>query len=270
MSVYSKTGVLILAAGFGSRLMPYTKDRPKCMVKIDGRSILERQKSVFKVFGIDNIAVVTGHASDAVASQDVKVFENADYANTNMVHSLMMAREWIERLEGDLIISYGDIVFNRSVFAALLEANSAAVEVVLDKNWRDYWQSRMDNPLEDAETLKLRENGNIYEIGKKASSYSDIEGQYIGLQKWSLKDIPRLLSFYDTMDREAIYDTKPFPQMYMTSFLQNLIDNDIDVHSVPVSNGWLELDTVDDYKIYESMIKDGSIGKFYDISEGFS
>ena len=67
---------------------------------------------------------------------------------------------------------------------------------------------------------------------------------------------------YDTMDRKASYDGRDFLNMYMTSFLQNLIDQGWEVASVPIDNGWLETDTIADLDLYHAMLKDGSLTRF--------
>lgn len=256
---------IILAAGFGSRLMPFTADRPKCMVSFLGRTILDRQLEVFTKAGITDIAVVTGYHAEAVKdSRITQTFSNPDYSSTNMVSSLMTAREWLESGD-DIVISYGDIVYTDSVFESLLSSNND-FNVVVDKGWRTYWDIRMNNPLSDAETMKFNQNGTIHELGRKPKSYDDIQGQYIGLQLWRSPVINRMLELYDLMDRDAAYDTKPFRQMYMTSFIQYMIDNGLPAHPVLIQNGWVEIDTVEDLKACEAMHADNTLKNIYDAS----
>ena len=258
---------IILAAGFGSRLMPHTKDKPKCMVEIDGKTILERQTEVFSHFGIKDIAIVSGHASSAIPTESYSVFENQQYSTTNMVASLMCARDWLSSSDTDLIISYGDIVFNSRVFDGMMRAEDGDMYVVSDTRWLKYWEKRMEDPLMDAETFRVNESGYVTELGKKPKSASDIEGQYIGLQRWSGHRINDILRFYDSMDRQARYDGQNFENMYMTSFLQLLADNGFSMKAVPIENGWLELDTDEDYNLYQTMIKNNTMDTFYELNE---
>ncbi len=76
------------------------------------------------------------------------------------------------------MICYGDIVYEARVLAALLNVD-APVTVVIDRQWRRYWELRLDDPLTDAETLKLGPGGRLLELGKKPKTFDDIEGQYI-------------------------------------------------------------------------------------------
>ena len=65
--------VIILAAGEGKRLHPLTLTKPKCMVELFGKTILERQISVFRKCGINDICIVTGHKSELIN------YSNIDY-----------------------------------------------------------------------------------------------------------------------------------------------------------------------------------------------
>ena len=104
---------------------------------------------------------------------------NPRYHETNMVWSLFCGKE----LEGDLIISYGDIVYSRDILSKLLKCDTE-IATTIDMNWEQYWRQRNEDPLADAETLKLRKDGSIKEIGQIPSSTSEIEGQYMGLLKF--------------------------------------------------------------------------------------
>ena len=146
-----------------------------------------------------------------------------------------------------MIVSYADIVYFKESVCKLQSAN-APLSVVIDKQWRRLWEQRFSNPLEDAETLKIV-NGKIVELGKKAFSYEEIEGQYIGLFKFSYGFLPEVLSFYDTLDRKATYEGKDFDNMYMTSFLQALIDNFHNAEPVEIYGNWCEIDFKSDLEI---------------------
>ena len=84
---------VILAAGQGTRLKKYTENLPKGMLKFAGKTIIERQIETYQKCGITAIIVVRGFAADKITYQGVRYYENADYENTNMVESLMAARQ---------------------------------------------------------------------------------------------------------------------------------------------------------------------------------
>ena len=247
---------VILAAGFGSRLMPLTQSVPKTMVEYQGRSLIDYEISALKAAGVREIAVVGGYKFEVLREflkkkfQVDRLFENKNYDKTNMLATLFCARKFLQECvdEGrDLIVSYADIVYFEDTARRLLEAKGELC-IVVDRAWRELWEKRFENPLEDAETLKIKD-GKIKELGKKPSSYADIEAQYIGLFKFSHAFLPEVLAFYDGLDRSALYDGKDFENMYMTSFLQGLIDKFGGAQAVVIEGNWREIDFKKDLTI---------------------
>ncbi len=87
-----KVKVILLVAGEGTRLRPYTLDRPKCMVEINGISLIDRQLSVLEVEGLDDIVMIGGYKSDMLKRDGVKLKINPRYYETNMVWTLLCRR----------------------------------------------------------------------------------------------------------------------------------------------------------------------------------
>jgi choline kinase len=255
------TKALILAGGQGTRLRPLTNNKPKCLVELCGISLFDRQVATLRSQGITDIAVATGFCKEQLESKGFKTWNNDLFDKTNMVETLFCAKEFMDE-ESDLIIGYGDIVYQEDNLKAVLECD-AEIALMIDKNWRDLWSLRLENPLDDAETLLLDNEKNILELGKKPSDYSQIQGQYTGLIKVRADKVKDFVAFYEHLDRNALYDGKDFHNMYMTSFLQMLIDSNWQVKAVEVENGWLEVDSVEDLKKYEELLFNGSMSQNY-------
>ncbi len=251
------TRAFILAAGQGTRLQPLTDDLPKCLVKLAGRSLLDRQAEVLRAAGVDDIVVVAGYRADRIREKGYRCIINERFATTNMVATLFAAREALGSGD-DVIIGYGDIVYQPENLEALLQCR-AEVAVMVDRDWRKCWDLRFEDPLSDAESLLVDDSGSLLELGKKPDSYERIQGQYTGLIKIDKSRVARFVEFYDALDRERIYDGKDFDNMYMTSFLQALIDAGWDVKAAFVRNGWLEIDAVSDLELYESLEAKGEL-----------
>ncbi|MCO7021394.1 phosphocholine cytidylyltransferase family protein, partial [Vibrio paracholerae] len=132
----------------------------------------------------------------------------------------------------------------------------------VDRQWQRLWETRMENPLSDAETLKLTDGNRVSEVGKKPTSLDEIQGQYMGLIKVRGDFVQAFRDFWHALDRTALYDGKDFDNMYMTSLLQQLIDSGVEIRAAFTDNGWIEVDTVDDLEHYEAMYKDGSLDAF--------
>jgi choline kinase len=243
--------VIVLAAGQGTRLRPLTDDRPKCMVPFRGKPIIDYIADALRKSGLDDIVVIDGYRKDVLekhlSDRNIKFYTNAEYETTNMVYTLFRA---LPELNDDIIISYADIIYSPDVVKKLI-ADTYCFSVVVDKRWRELWALRMEDPLLDAETMKIDGEGFIYELGKKPKCYGDIQGQYIGLIKIKKDFLQTAIKHYQGLDRTAIYDGKNFDNMYMTSFLQSVADKIKRPKAVFIEGGWLEIDSAADLKVYE-------------------
>lgn len=245
----SKPKVILLVAGEGTRLRPYTLDRPKCMVKIDGISLIDRQLKVLYEEGLKDIVMIGGYKSEMLEKNGIRMKINHRYHETNMVWTLFCAEE---ELEGDVIISYGDIVYSKEILQALLSSKED-ISVIIDKQWESYWKERNENPLDDAETLKLSKDGEIIEIGQKPNSLDEIEGQYIGLMKFNSNGVGQLKKIFHNARESGQLLSKSVESAYMTDLLQAIIDSGQPVMPVFVDGGWIEIDTVSDLHLKSNL-----------------
>ncbi len=230
--------IILLAAGRGSRLESKTDNCPKCMVHFKNKPILHYLKDVIAKAGIKDVIIVKGYKGDKIDFNDARYIENHQYETSNMVQSLFCA---IDEFNDDIIVSYTDIIYNPNVLSKIIQSPHE-VSVIVDRQWKKLWSYRMSNPLQDAETMKIK-NNRILEIGKKPKDYDEIDGQYIGLIKFSKKSL-----------KHVIEKSKNIPNLQnldMTTFLQMLIDDNTIINPVYIDGGWLEVDTVQDINLYE-------------------
>ena len=155
---------VILAAGVGSRLRPITERRPKCLVNVAGRAILERQIEAYASAGIKDIIIVAGYQSERVQEycsglqhSKVKIVENVDYAVTNNMYSLYLAKE--ELAGEEFILSNGDVVFDPAIILMLVSSKARDLVVVQAGHY-------------DEEAMKIGTNPSNYisDISKTISS----------------------------------------------------------------------------------------------------
>lgn len=256
---------IILAAGQGTRLRPYTDEKPKCMVELAGEPLMHRQMNAMAKCGvIDNIAIVGGYRIDGLDPQNAEIHKNPRYDTTNMVSTLFCAQSFMEPGE-DLLISYGDIVYEPKVLQAVLDCD-APVCVAADQEWERLWRVRMDDPLSDAETFIMDSDGYVQELGKKPDSYDQAQAQYMGLLKIRGDHVAKLLEVYENLDRNAVFDGKDFDNMYLTSLVQHLIDIGWSVKACLIENGWLEVDTAEELDTYAAMAEDGTLANYCKLS----
>lgn len=253
---------IILAAGQGTRLKKYTENLPKGMLEFDGKTIIERQIGTYRTCGITDIIVVRGFAADKIAYSGVKYYENTDYANTNMVESLMAAKQ---EFDDDVIVSYSDILFEESMLRRMMDRREDFA-VAVDENWQEYWQARYGKVDYDTESLSLDRDDNITELGLEAPKLEDIDARYIGLLKFSKSALEKIVEIHDR-DYEA-YQDRPWKQSgktirkaYMTDLLQAVIEAGNHVRAVKFRNGWIEFDTNEDYETAVKWAENGTLGK---------
>ena len=251
---------IILAAGEGKRLKAHGAHRPKCLVELGGKSLLAYQVAALHAAGIGQITLVTGYQSSQIEQLGFPTIPNPRYAQTNMVASLMCAQELLDGRE-DLLIAYGDILYEPQVVQALC-ACTAPLSTTIDTRWKRLWEIRMDNPLSDAETLKLDSAGNIRELGNVPASYEEIQGQYMGLIKVRADTAPRLVAHFRGLNPARPYRGRLPLQMDMTSFLQSWIEQGGTLQAVPVTGGWLEVDTDRDLELYRRLFQEGRLNEY--------
>lgn len=242
---------LILAAGRGSRMGPLGNDRPKCLIELAGRPLLERQVAALRRGGVEQIGVVRGYRADMLHFTDLAYFDNARWADTNMVMSLATGSSWLR--SGPVIVSYADIFYRSELVRALAHAPGPLV-VAYDRSWRSLWTRRFPDPLSDAETFRIGSAGELLEIGGKTQRIEDIEGQYMGLLKFTSTAWSAVEALLDTLDA-PVRD-----RLDMTGLLRRMLAQQaVPISTVGTDGDWGEMDNVGDIELYEKMANAGQL-----------
>jgi choline kinase len=241
---------VILAAGRGSRMGAHTEARPKCFVELAHQPLIGRQIAALRGGGVSRIGIVRGYLGNQINIEDATYFENPRWAETNMVMSLAAAAGWLGC--DSVVISYADIFYGRGVVRDLAAAAGDLV-VAYDRGWRSLWTRRFADPLSDAETFRTDARGNLIDIGRRATQIDAIEGQYMGLLKftptaWSA--VEAVLAGVDAKSRDA---------MDMTTLLRALLDSGFPIQTVGIAGQWGEIDSSGDLELYEKMIREGEL-----------
>ena len=265
--------VIILAAGQGTRLRPLTDDCPKCMVEVNGKSIIERQLDTMRNCGIkdSDITIVTGYRGDRIvellAETDISIIENPAYETTNMVCSLMCAEGVLTKSE-DVLVSYGDIIYNEGILDKILSSYSDS-SVVVDDSWYSYWSERCEDPLDDAETLMFDSEDHLIEIGQKTTELEKVQSQYIGLMRFRGDGVRGILETVQkakekSRNGELLWRTdRTYEKMYMTDLLQGMIDEGLKLKVVHIHRGWFEVDDTKDLRIAHNYLDQADAKVFW-------
>jgi len=242
---------VILAAGRGSRMGHLGDDRPKCLVELEGKSLIERQIGALRRGGVDEIGVVRGYRAEMIDFPGLTYFANTRWAETNMVVSLASAATWLR--SGPVIVSYADIFYRGALVQGLVNAPGQLI-ISYDRAWLRLWTRRFADPFSDAETFRIDAAGQLLEIGGRTTRIEDIEGQYMGLLKltppaWSA--VEALLDMLDAPTRD---------RLDMTGLLRRLVaSNAVPVSAFGTDGQWGEIDSPEDVALYQNMVRSGEL-----------
>ncbi len=249
------TKAVIVAAGMGRRLSPYTDEMPKCLVPVAERPMLAWQLDAFRAHGITEFVIIRGYKGDVLEARvgelggGIRFVDNDDYRTNNILWSLFKAEA---ELEGPFLVSYSDIIYTPAVVQALVES-SGDIALVIDQAFRDVYHGRSDHPLEQAEVSDLDEHGNVKRVGKRALPVDEAWGEFIGLARfsaqgaqWMLDAWRELCEEYRGRDDDPFQRASAFRNSYLTDMLQHLIDAGRPVTPVGIHGQWREIDTVQD------------------------
>jgi choline kinase len=177
---------VILAAGKGARLNGTIGDKPKCLLRIGGRTLVERQIDTLEAAGIRDIVVVVGCQAELVrrnCGHRVNYIENSRFAQTNSLYSLWLARPL---LTNGFVVMNCDVLFHPQLLADLLTArHENALMVSFD-----------DGPLGDEEMKVTMRCGRVVDISKTLDA-SKADAENVGLVKFGASGARRLVELLD-------------------------------------------------------------------------
>ena len=232
--------VVILCAGLGTRL---NSKKPKGLIKINNKTLLDKCVEGFLSNGIKkkDIFFATGFKRKLIETKFGKKYNyafNNKFKKTNMVYSLFTALKKITN--SDVIITYSDIIYKSSNINKLIK-NQYDISTLIDFNWKPMWKKK--NKLqEDSESLRIKDK-KIIELGKPTTNIRNIDGRYVGIIRFSKKKLKKIKDIYRLSLK---INKRKFEKMDMTNFLNFLIQNNFEVHSVKLSGKWNEYDDLVD------------------------
>jgi choline kinase len=243
-----KLKAIFLAAGYGKRLGNLTKTMPKCLLEINGKSILERDIDAFLKNGITDFIVITGPHHEQFRLENVQYVKDLNYENHDVLGTLMEARNF---LNDDVIISYTDIVYDESIVKSLLDF-PGDIGLAVDMNWKAAYVGRTDHPVTEAANV-LIQNNSILKIGHQIERFGDYDddmiGEFLGIMKLSKNGAKILLKRYEELEKSPtpqFYESRSFEFGYIVDIIQDLVYQGIDVNPVKISGKWCEIDTLQD------------------------
>lgn len=247
---------IIIAAGPGTRLRPLTADLPKGMLTIHGQPLIERAIELYRAHGIPDISIIRGYKREKINFPNITYFENTDFWNNNILHSLMYARAKLEEalhVGEELVISYSDIWYTEGILTALIK-DAHDIAAIVDTDWQKRYDGRTEHPISEAENVILDEEKKILQIGKHLSTLHlprQKQGEFIGLWKFTPRGTEVFLGHFDRLDA-LLKKTDPYQhaqewqRSYIADIFQDMIGQGEKIYGVLIQKNWQEFDTVQD------------------------
>jgi len=247
---------IIIAAGIGSRLGELTKDLPKPLIDVNGKSILERQIELFKKFGIEEIIIIRGPHKDKFTFDQVRYVDDIDIHHHDLLGSLMAAEK---EMCDDIIISYGDIIFEEQILSQIFNSPEQT-SLAIDYNWEKNYCDKSDNLLNKVSVVTL-ENELITNIGyyENFKNYQNLTfGEFIGLMKLSKSSALQFIKKYNILKEKHLgkfHDSPSIDFGIVTDMINELLKNKIKFSATKISGKWCEIDTLQDLEIAKKIFK---------------
>ena len=225
---------IILCAGQGRRLLPYTESSPKCLLSLNNKHFIEWQIDALQEVGIKQIVAVVGYAAPRIESilnkrygDNVSFVYNPFYEIADNLASCWMARD---HFKDDFIILNGDTLFEPSVITKLLNTNDFPITLATDQ--KDSY---------DDDDMKVITNGSrLISVGKKLPM-SEVNGESIGIMHFN----PQGANLFKDTIEKLMYSPDSLQKWYL-SIIDKLATHDhvgtCSIHGLE----WTEVDFVQD------------------------
>jgi phosphoenolpyruvate phosphomutase len=257
-----KITAIIAAAGFEKQLLPLIEDKPKCLLDIKGKTILDRQVGALNECDIKEIALIRGYKKEAITLPNIRYYDNDRYEETGELFSLFCAEN---ELKGRTIVLYGDIIFDTAILEKLLKS-PADISLVVDLAWPDQEQRGAQPTHLNPDLVSLAEppgksyssrfvmpegEHRVVKIGQQLPR-EQAQGEFIGMVMFSEKGTQALRECYQASQEKykskGFHESASLAKASFTDMLQELIDRGHTVQAVPIFKGWMEVDSFEEYQ----------------------
>ncbi len=256
---------IIVAAGIGSRLGELTKNTTKSLIKINNKKILERQITIFKKLGINDINVIIGPYPEQYTFQNISLIHDTKYMEHDILASFMLAQSI---MDDDVIVSYGDVIFDENILKSIVDFEGL-IGLGIDFDWKKNYEGRNESLMQEATVAQFDNHSCIRIVDGRELKKSKNEtisslnnskniktGEFVGLMKLSKIGSSKFIQLYNKLINShsgKFHESDSILDAYFTDMLQELIDNDVKIFSIPVEGKWCEIDTIEDVKRAEKI-----------------
>ena len=221
---------LILAAGLGSRVSGLTSGKPKCLLELHGRSILQHQLDLLAACTVTDVTIVTGFGADLIRGHAQGRADFVHYPAFASTNNLLTLHHFRHLLNDELVLLFADVLLVREALQNLVD-NRADFALLVDTS----------RSLPGTMRVRLSE-GSISDIGPHIPA-SEGHGNFVGVARFSAQGAKLLAAELEQIVAEHGCDSS-----YYTDALASLAAKGQRLEPVKVAaDSWLEVDTEEDY-----------------------
>lgn len=228
---------IILAAGVSARLRPLTNNTPKCLLKIGGKTILERTLDNLLAYDLNDVIIVTGYLQEQIKSFVARYYQqlnvtyifNDKYDTTNNIYSLWMTKDLV--MNNEMLLMDSDILFDKRI-----------LDLLLKSEYPNCIALRSDHQLGDEEIkVQLNSDKSIAEISKTVD-LNRAAGESIGIEKFSAEFTNKL---FEILDRKILAENKV--NIFYEAAFQDAINDVNKIYAVDIGSlKCIEIDFAED------------------------
>ncbi len=240
-------GAIVLAAAPSPELGDLTADRPKAMLDIKGKSLLQRQVEALNDAGIKEISVVAGWKKEAIDLPNLKLYDGTQ--SEGELASLMRAEAELKRRT---LVLYGDILFDGEVVKRLLQTEGDVV-LVVDRTASTRPRRDLVHTTNGiADQGRMLAGQRMDTLDRIGVDLADANGEWIGMLMLTAKGSAALIAAYQKAAKagaeKPLHQAPSLAKASLTDMLQALRDEGIPIHTIDTYKGWMEVDTFEDYR----------------------
>ncbi|MCA9482621.1 MAG: phosphoenolpyruvate mutase [Nitrospina sp.] len=248
--------VIIPAAGDAPSMGTVAADRPRSMLDIAGKTLLDRQIKALNVNGLNDITVVTGFQKEQMKSESVRFIDNADYRQGSEVHSLLRAREYMTNgfimLYSDILVEFGiiDKLLDRKEDIVLVVDNSIQYHEPVPGKVHDFVVSA-NRRQQSRRNINFDFQNTVSKIGKRIAPELATH-EFVGLARFSPTGVDQLIqTFEDCVEnfQGKVQEAENMSKFRFTDLIQEMIDRGFNVHYLEIHKGWLEVHLPEDIEL---------------------
>ena len=236
---------IINSAGYGSRMGDLTKELPKSLVDVNGKSIIERQIEIFRNNGIKEIIVIIGANKDKFQLNNVEYVVDENFEKHEQLGGFMEASK---HFRGDMVISFGDVIVDNNIMRQVIESTHD-IGIAIDLKWEKNYDNRTQHPRSQADLALIKSN-KLIKIKKNLDFIENHQlGEFLGIMKLSGIGSKKFLDVFERLNSShegKFHDAPSFQKAYLTDMIDELIQTNEDVNPIFIDGVWFEIDTIED------------------------